>query len=392
MPPELLDHIFNFLALDALPSLALTSRLFHSLSTRIFYRHIPPLPLAATVRCLTTLASPSSSALALAEYVRTFEIGDIDVHSRMRKLLRSFYSLLQRALSRMPALTSLSFLLPGPTAFYLPKSPSFQLTKLTVSCDFDKMLAQFLLTQPSLKTALFCGPDRPHTTIHIDALPALHRISASPLILAMLVPGRPVKEVELCLVHPWLLNAAVLETTMQIVGFSRGPVRSLQIISHLTEGAATVLEALECIPRSLGGLSNLALHAVSGSVTKELLDGLPPILAQFKSLRSLMLLSKNKSDALHDAALTPGLPALWASACTTLECVALPQATFVRNARYGWVTLQDLERLLADREQMLVHREREVREREEELQEEQRVLEERERRLEERVRVLRAEA
>ncbi|KAI0066250.1 hypothetical protein BV25DRAFT_1821175 [Artomyces pyxidatus] len=290
----------------------------------------------------------------------------------------------------MPLLTELSFLLNGQTAHVLRGAP-FQLTKLTASCDFDPAMASWLAEQRALRTALFCGQFVTGTALALEALPALHRVSASPLILACVVPGRPVREVELCLVHPWLLNKEVLQTTIQIVSYSKGPLHSLQIISHLTESAETVLAALEVIPSGLTSLANLALHAVSGSVTNELLAGLPPILAQFAGLKSLMLLSKNRYDALHDYAITRALAAAWHTHCASLECVSLPNATYVRNPKYGWVTLKDLERILVEREQALLQRERDVREREAALGEEQRMLEARERKLEEQIRELKVE-
>lgn len=264
LPVELLDQIFSYVNRPTLVSLALTSHTFHGVSTRLLYRHIPSLPIRRTVYCLRALANNPELGL----YVRSFEIGDMNTPDTMNRkpLLGSFYALLKRALHNMPRLTELDYLLNGPTAQVLHGAP-FRLTKLTASCDFDPTFASWLLEQPDVRAALFCGKFIPGTTVDLGALPALRRVSASPLIIACVVPGRPVREVELCLVHPWLLNKEVLHTTIQIVSYSKGPLQSLQIISHLTGSAQSVLAALEVIPAGLNTLGNLALHAVSGSIT-----------------------------------------------------------------------------------------------------------------------------
>lgn len=127
------------------------------------------------------------------------------------------------------------------------------------------------------------------------------------------------------------------------------------------------------------------------NIEQDFLDGLPPILSGFTSLKSLVILSKNRFDALHDHTVTRNLPATCNSACASLECVSLPNATYIRHKKYNWINVQDLERLLLEREQTLLKREREVREREKVLDREQKVLEEREKRLVEQITGLGAE-
>ncbi|TFY80983.1 hypothetical protein EWM64_g3028 [Hericium alpestre] len=341
-----------------------------------------------TISCLRTLANNP----ALAGHTLSYEVGDMDSldFDRTKRLFSSFYRLLARALQNMIRLTALTYLMYGSVSHALVGAP-FRLTKLTVSCDFDSGFATFLTQQRTLRTALFCGRYIPDTTLDYSALPELNRVSASPLILATVVPGRPVREVELCLVHPWLLNEDMVATTMQILSYSRGPLQSLQIISHLTGTTESILGALGAIPTGLAALDSFALHAVSGSITNDLLLGFPPILARFTALKSLVLVSKNKYDAVHDHVLTKSLAASWHAKCASLECVSLPNATWVRNRRHGWVTLHELERLLHEREQALLNREKNVQKREASLDLEQRSLEERERQLEVQIRELRQE-
>lgn len=56
-----------------------------------------------------------------------------------------------------------------------------------------------------------------------------------------------------------------------------------------------------------------------------------------------MILSKNIADDLHSAAHTRDLAAKWHGGCNTLDCVSFPEATWVKNKDYGWLTLKDLE-------------------------------------------------
>jgi len=156
-------------------------------------------------------------------------------------------------------------------------------------------------------------------------------------------------------VHPWSLSRDVLQKAIGIIASSTGPLDSLKIISHLAEPTETVLSALEAIPSTLKSISKLALHAVSGSITNDILAGLPPILSQFAGLKSLTLFSKNNSDALHVAASLRTLAATWRATCVSLECVTFADATYVHHQSHGWVTPRDLAELLTVREQSLQH-------------------------------------
>jgi hypothetical protein len=257
----------------------------------------------------------------------------------------SFFEHLRFALHNMHRLTELTLLLNGATSHVLLGAP-FKLTKLTASCDFDATFASWLTEQPSLRTGIFCGTFTAGVTLPTDALPSLQRVTASPPTLACVVPGRPIREVGLCLVHPWSLNREVLQTTIQAISSSKGPVDSLKIVSHLSEPTDIVLSSLETIPSSLNSITKFALHAVSGSITDDILSGLPPILSRFTSLRSVVLFSKNRYDALHTAARSCALAEAWHARCSSLESVTLPGATYVHNGNYGWITPRGLAELL----------------------------------------------
>lgn len=237
---------------------------FQGVAIRLLYRHIPSLSLSLTTRCLETLASNPY----LAAHTRSCEIGDAALADASRKglLPPSFFERLRRALHNMHRLTELTFLLNGSTSHVLPGAP-FRLTKLTASCDFDMTFASWLTEQSGLHEAIFCGNFTPGVALPADSLPLLRRVAAAPLTLACVLPGRPIQEVELCLVHPWSLNREVVQMAMRIMSFSKGPVDSLKIITHLTEPSEIVLSSLEAIPAGLNSITKLALHAVSGSIT-----------------------------------------------------------------------------------------------------------------------------
>ena len=259
LPSELVHQIFLYTDTMSLVALSSVNHTVQSVSERILYRNIGSTSARNTVRCLKTLVSRPS----LASNTRSYEIGDLEDDC---DLLPSFFTLLSRALHGMTRLTELAILLDGPYSDILLGCP-FRLTKLTSALHWDDPFTKWVREQPELRIALFCGKYVVGTKINPQALPNLTRISASPLILAAVVPGRPIKEVEICLVHPWLLNEGLMSTTMKIMTFSTGPLSSLQIISHLGESTEDTLAAFGVIPRIVSTLDSLSLHAVSGSVT-----------------------------------------------------------------------------------------------------------------------------
>ena len=263
LPVEILDEIFSYVKAPALTRVALACHMFQGVATRLLYRHVPSLSISLTTRCLETLASIPS----LAAYTRSFEIGDVGFADASRKglLPPPFFRLLQRALHNMHRLTELTFYLNGSTSHVLLGAP-FKLTKLVASCDFDATFTSWLPEQSTLRTAIFCGNFTTGVTLPVDALPSLRRVAAAPLTLACVVPGRAIREVDLCLVHPWSLNREVLQMTIRTIASSKGPLDSLRIISHLAESPETVLSAFEVIPTGLNSITTLSLHAVSGSI------------------------------------------------------------------------------------------------------------------------------
>jgi len=181
-------------------------------------------------------------------------------------LLPAFYKSLRKALQNMDNLTALTLLLSGARSHVLVGS-KFKLQKFTTACHFDLNMVEFLETQDQITTALFCGQYHYDARLSQSALPNLQSISASPLILAAVVPGRPIQEAELCLSEPWLLHMDVIATVMRILGFSTSTIHTLQFITHLPVSPEMTIAAFNAVPEHLPGLTSLAMHIVKGKVT-----------------------------------------------------------------------------------------------------------------------------
>lgn len=238
-----------------------SSRLCHVVATPLLYRDIELMNPVKIVRLNTILSSRADIALR----VRRFHIGENLLNSA--EFLPSYYNLLQKALRQMTGLVSLSLLLRGPRSFVLTGC-SFRLKSFTTACHWDIPLVRWLETQNDITSALFCGRYHHDARISHMSLPKLQCVSASPLILAALVPNRPVHEAELCLNDPWPLNSDTISTTLRILAYSSTVVSTLQFITHLTHSSETTLGALRAVPEHLPGLASLAIHIINGFVTK----------------------------------------------------------------------------------------------------------------------------
>jgi hypothetical protein len=258
-PIEIIQHIIIRAEFNSLCNLSQVNKPFQFCAERIMYRRIGPLSLTGKIRCLRSLTERPTLALN----VRSFEAGDLGEEPI---LFPAFFNLLSCALRHMKLLTELTLLFSGPFSHIFHDTP-FSLTKLTSALHWDNVFTSWIVNQRNITAALLCGRFIRNTKLPPSALPRLSRVSASPLILASIVPGRPVKDVEVCLGHPWLFSEDLLATTMKILNFSSGPIESLQIVSHLADTTATTIGAVSVIPRIIPQLNFLALHAVSGAFT-----------------------------------------------------------------------------------------------------------------------------
>lgn len=265
LPIELLNAILLYSSDHDLCQVAKCNAICLAVATRLLYREIELMYAVKIVRCLKTLSRRPDTAL----YVRKLHVSDDLANGS--EVLPSFYKLLHKALRQMHNLFSLSLLIGGPHSFVLTGC-SFRLKSFNTACHWDKPLARWLENQDDITTALFCGKFHHDARISDTALPRLRRISASPLILAAVVPSRPVEEAELCLIHPWLLNSDIISTTLRILAYSSSVVHTLQFITHITDSSEMTLGALRAVPKHLPKLASLAIHVVRGSVTKVLLS------------------------------------------------------------------------------------------------------------------------
>lgn len=240
---------------------ALANHIFHSLATRFLYRHIEITRPAIGAKCLRTLSKNRANAL----HVQKFHVHD-DTCSNY-PLLPGYYRLLHKALRNMDNLVGLSLLLSGPRSFIL-LGCRFRLRTFSTACHWDADLVKWLETQDDMTSALFCGKFDANAHLTSSALPRLQRVSASPLILAAVVPGRPVDEVELCLGQPWLLHAELVSTVLRILAHSTATLHTLQFITHISEYTEITLDALRSIPMHLPALSSLAMYIVQGALTQ----------------------------------------------------------------------------------------------------------------------------
>jgi hypothetical protein len=275
--------------------------------------------------------------------------------TRYYDVFSNYFNLLRRALLNASSLTDLTILLDGPYARYLHGCP-FRLRSLTTTLDWDRDFIKLITEQTELRNAMFGGQFVKDVVLPRDTLTKLTRVSASPLVLAAVVPNRKIKEVELCLLQHALFKDDILNTASNILSYSTGPLTALQLIARLSD-TPSALAALKAIAKNLPRLNSFAFYS-SDVVSQELLEAFPEFLSGFECLKSLTLMSRNKADALHDKDFTATLASRWHTSCPSLQSVSLAGSIWLHNTRHGWVTLAGLERLLRERQGLLLSRQK----------------------------------
>ncbi|KAG1826455.1 hypothetical protein EV424DRAFT_1345602 [Suillus variegatus] len=339
IPSELIHHILKYLGNKDLVNTAIVSQSFRFISQRVIYRNVEPAE-DMIIPCLRCFASYPH----LASCARTLILADATRHY---DVFFNYFNLLRRALLNASSLTDLTILLDGPYAKYL-HGCSFRLRSLTTTLDWDRDFIKLITEQTELRNAMFGGKFVNDMVLPSDTLTKLTRVSASPLVLAAVVPNRKIKEVELCLLHQALFKDDILNTASNILSYSTGPLTALQVITRLSD-TTSALAAFKAIAKNLPKLNSFAFYSSDGVVSQELLEAFPEFLSGFECLRSLTLMSRNKADALHDKTLTATLASRWHASCPSLQSISLAGSIWLHNTRHGWVTLADLERLLRER-------------------------------------------
>jgi hypothetical protein len=291
--------------------------------------------------------------------------------TRYYDVFSNYFNLLRRALLNASSLTDLTILLDGPYARYLHGCP-FRLRSLTTTLDWDRDFIKLITEQTELRNAMFGGQFVKDVVLPRDTLTKLTRVSASPLVLAAVVPNRKIKEVELCLLQHALFKDDILNTASNILSYSTGPLTALQLIARLSD-TPSALAALKAIAKNLPRLNSFAFYSsdvvsqvrrllptcnICSKKLQELLEAFPEFLSGFECLKSLTLMSRNKADALHDKDFTATLASRWHTSCPSLQSVSLAGSIWLHNTRHGWVTLAGLERLLRERQGLLLSRQK----------------------------------
>lgn len=348
IPSELIHHILKYLGNSDLVNTAIVCPSFRFISQRVIYRNVKPTE-DMIIPCLRCLASYPH----LASCARTLILADATRHY---DVFSNYFNLLRSALLNASSLTDLTILLDGPYARYL-HGCSFRLRSLTTTLDWDRDFIKLITEQTELRNAMFGGKFVKDVVLPSDTLTKLTRVSASPLVLAAVVPNRKIKEVELCLMQQALFKDDILNTASNILAYSTGPLTALQIITRLSD-APSALAALKTITKNLPRLNSFAFYSSDGAFSQELLEAFPEFLSGFECLRSLTLMSRNKADALYDQTLVATLASRWHASCPSLQSVSLAGSIWLHNTRHGWVTLADLERILRERRGLLLSRQK----------------------------------
>ncbi|KAG2079096.1 hypothetical protein BDR04DRAFT_1086169 [Suillus decipiens] len=348
IPSELIHHILKYLRTADLVKTALVCRSFRFISQRVIYRNVQPSE-DMIIPCLRCFALYPH----LASCTRTMILPDV---TRRHDVFSNFFNLLRSALLNASSLTDLTILLDGPYARYLHGCP-FRLRSLTTTLDWDRDFIKLIIEQTELRNAMFGGKFVNDMALPSDTLTKLTRVSASPLVLAAVVPNRKIKEVELCLLHHALFKDDILSTASNILSYSTGPLTALQVITRLSD-MPSALAALKAIAKNLPRLNSFAFYSSDGVVSQELLEAFPEFLSCFECLKSLTLMSRNKTDALHDKTFTAALASRWHTSCPSLQSISLAGSIWLHNPRHGWVTLADLERLLREHYGLLLSRQK----------------------------------
>ncbi|KIK97102.1 hypothetical protein PAXRUDRAFT_137014 [Paxillus rubicundulus Ve08.2h10] len=350
LPPEIISHIMRHLGPSDLAASAALNSHSRPIAERILYREPDP-PSSRVIPCVNTLIARPD----LASITRRFTIHD---PSRTSEALNNYPSLASSALHSMSALTDLTLLLNGSYAKLFHGCP-FRLHSLSTTLTWDEDFVKWMEEQTELTNAMFGGPFITGTVLPMSALPKLSQVSATPLILASTVPGRPICLVEICLLQPELMKEDILWTTTRILSFSTGPLNSLQIIANI-ENKSDALAALNAIPKNIPKLDSFALYAGHGSVTLAFLGTLTTFVSGFEYLKSMMVMSRDVDNVLSDDSVIREVISTWHSSCPTLECVSFLGSVFVHITPHGWLTMDDIERILHDRSGKLAERERKL--------------------------------
>jgi hypothetical protein len=200
IPVDVLREILGYVCKADLATLCRVNKIFCSCSRDVLYRAIE----FGDADAIQTLARST----VLARRVRSF---------------RHFHSCpeLAAALRNMSSLRTLNLL--HKNGVYILDRCTFKLESFTCSFPFSESLQKFLNSQPGLTNLTIRGDCESLATFDERCLPNLTRIEASSSLLRILIPGRPVREVDV------YSHLSTDSTDLSFFTLSTTPIQKLSI-------------------------------------------------------------------------------------------------------------------------------------------------------------------
>ncbi|KAI0081881.1 hypothetical protein K474DRAFT_1655746 [Panus rudis PR-1116 ss-1] len=338
LPPELIHEIIENLTYHDLPKVALVSKTIRVMAYSHLYRQLPSLSPRPTVLLMRTLAS----SVELAKLVRTLNISDLKSYTLVA-WTTAFYKLMSDALHNMLNLIDLRLYILGSYTSYLPGCP-FQLQSLRIAGDWDKHLGRWLGEQHQITDLWVFSLKLDPVHIADAAVPHLARVMGPPSVVASLVPGRPVKVVDLSIAQQEHFIPDIMRPTCRILDHSMGPLSELIITVDITDMLLTdVFETIDVVPEILPNLSLFTVFAARSFINGDFLNRFGETLSKFKSLRRTAIYSTNPHDALGDWLITRELASRWHKLCPTLRYVDIGGIVWIYDNMHGWQTTDALK-------------------------------------------------
>ncbi|KAK7060312.1 hypothetical protein VNI00_001077 [Paramarasmius palmivorus] len=270
LPLELLDAVFQFLSASDLARLSRSCSRYHPVARRLLYRHVAVAPVYKNLSLLLTLARKPD----IARHVRSFSI---ELAGPDATVSHSYYRQLSIALSFMTELKSLNLSLDPSTTWVLQGVKAHSLTRFSSNFSLDHYVTRFLEHTHSL-LELELGP--PHA-MHISSVPPfvplLEQFSGPTQIAELIVPGRPVKSVQ-------LTSGDLTESVVEQLAKSSVRIDVLSATSSLS--APRLLDLLSKHMRYLVYLRMMTICSVTEAPDVNYYDNVANGLASLPDLRA----------------------------------------------------------------------------------------------------------
>ncbi|RDX50176.1 hypothetical protein OH76DRAFT_1403067 [Lentinus brumalis] len=258
LPLELVHLVATYADQPTLKQLCLVNSVVRDVAASHLYTDVRVAKPPSVVRCLRTMSEHPE----LAKHTHVFTIHLVVKFGRC--LTDAFGRLLRRALRNMPHLVSLELeLYEDALGRYLRGCP-FRITNLSLRCAWDNDLAAWLGEQPAILRFIFHDHPRSSISLAPSALPKLQSIYATPAVISVVAPGRPVKQVFVVAYTRDVFSERTVERMARSCMLSTGPVSAVYV---MMQGARIhpeeTFNILSFIPLHLPGLVKLSMQADS---------------------------------------------------------------------------------------------------------------------------------